>query len=65
VDCYLKLKPSDDSKFDTQKYENFMNKLIAEKEDSQLMVNFRKYLTIVGNLDYKLTDKMQKVTKNI
>lgn len=59
ADCVLKIQPTVE-RFDATAYENVIFNLLNQK-DSNLVKNFRSYLTILSNQDYKIPDHVQKV----
>lgn len=61
ADCTLKLNANVE-RFDSSIYENVVFNLIGRK-DSNLINNFRNYLTVLGSLEYKLADYVQKIVE--
>lgn len=60
-DCALKLKPNVE-RFDASYYENIIFDLLG-KRDSNLLNNFRTYLTILTNYTYTIPDSVQKIVE--
>lgn len=60
-DCTLKINHNVEF-FDSSAYESIVLNLV-EKRDSNLLKNFRNYLSIVSNLEYTIPDTVQKVVE--
>lgn len=60
-DCQLKLKPNVDRLESLDAYLNYVMSLLQNK---RLIENFRKYLCVLAQLDYKIPESLQKIVED-
>jgi len=60
-DCQLKLKPNVDRLESLDAYLNYVMSLL---ENKRLIENFRKYLCVLAQLDYKIPESLQKIVED-
>jgi hypothetical protein len=64
TDCQFKLQPSiNPNNFNFEEYEQNLQNFHSNDLNLNFFNNLRKYITIVSQLDYKLTDNMQKIVE--